>query len=210
MRSKVDHQHDVGFTLIEIVVALGIASIVFLAAGLLLNTFNQNSTYVQAMQTRNSLLSSIKSLGSTLSVIQNSANAPENAVLKQCLSGAGCVASAIPTPVSIYQTSIEVTNGTPISPRFYSVNGLPCPPSLTFGNPECPLQVTTGYVFQCPANPPLQMLPPLNCSGPPDFLQISYSVSQATDSTGKLIPLGENKGSLAAFTGVIIVKGPHL
>ena len=209
MRARSKVSGELGFTIVELMLALGLGGILLLGVLALCSYYNQYFAYSRALSTRNELIAEVKAFGSSLSVLQASAQAPENSDLANCLSGVAC--NTIALPLALYApnslASQSALSGTASNPRFYNINGSPCPRSMTVPTSQCPLEVYTSFVPQCPASPPASMVPSSTCSGvPPDVIVVIYTVQQAEG-----ISLGPNGvGQLAPFSGTIIVQGPYL
>jgi len=130
-----------GFTLIEVIISVGIGAIVLVGANSLLIATAQKSrdvkiqVMIDTMQNNGVIWA--KSLSSLAAGMQ--LQAPKNLPLKNCLaqSGVGCQSSAAPVP--LVPASLN---------QFYGVEGVDCSTAKQ-GSANCNIQRITTYTVNC-------------------------------------------------------------
>ena len=190
-----------GFSLVDAMMGIGVGVTVIMATTSVLLSYDKGLTVTNAVATRDNLVDEVKSVGSNYNYLQNLAAGPGNGLLKKCLTGGGCTSVGGAQPLTLYAASAASANlalsGPPGACKFYDISGQPC-----VGAKTCPFQLTTSFLAQCAANPPMIMVPPSSCPGPPDGVQIIYTIQQVN-------PLGTDNITLPTFTGTILVQGPN-
>lgn len=202
--SKNLKNHRGGFTMIEVVVALGLVSIFAIMVINYTSILGKQSNINRSNNTKNRILSGIRDLAGMPASLRVSMRASANGVpinpkLLACAGGNpvnGCKDNDIATPFTLFSPIIERwPNGTikgavPISAPFdspkvmrFDTFGAYCE-KVTAPTPTCPLLVFTSFKAQCgpppaPATPPspvtLALVPQAECTIA-DVIEVTYQV----------------------------------
>lgn len=162
-----------GFSIFELMVALGMGSIVLLLVIFISHDVSKSLMRNQLVTARNQILISMRQSAEDLSALRISLKKTENTQFYACVCGSTVECrSAQSYPLTIFDAA-HVT--TPI-PKFYDSNGVPC--DNTSGH--CPVEVETKFLAQCrPTLPSENPTPPAACVGQPaEFIAITYLVKQ--------------------------------
>lgn len=163
-----------GYTIIELTVALGIATVV----GLLISHIYQNvihsSNQRQLNSTRDQVALWIRQSAGNLQNLKNSLKQPKNEQFYNCIcgQGAGCASAKI-YPFTLYDLPTDTL--TPV-PTYYDSHGFSCDKLAK----NCLIEVSVSFTAQCkPVIPSTDPSPPATCTGEPvEFFGVLYSIRQ--------------------------------
>lgn len=140
-----------GFTLIELILALGLGS---LCVAVFSNGFleiSKSSYFVQQSATRSSLMRSIRSsvLDHRAFMITATRDPLVHAVVTNNFSAVGGTLNTNQFyDISLYDSSGTRIAGTQINPVLYMADGSTCPAGLTFGNGPCVIAATSTMMVE--------------------------------------------------------------
>lgn len=173
-----------GFTMIELVVGLGLISVFLLGTGSYFNFASQDRVRERDASTRDDLVYALTSSAMIPTTLRNSYLNTSNHPLSDCLNSNAVFVTLPPLPpvppdpakqdCASGQTydlvlldaifvggSSGAHTGTQSAPLLYHSDGTPCPPPIAAGD-YCPIQAWTTFTPQCPPAVPLG--PPVpNC-----------------------------------------------
>ena len=182
------HKATRGHTALEILIAVGVATIVAVVLAQLSQDILKNILRNQLVATRDQLAISIRQSAASIKGLQNSLKQPMNTQFYNCVcgQGSGC-ASAQVYPLRLFDTTASIT---PVD-RYFNASGLPCIATAK----NCLIEVEVSFIAQClPVMPSPDPSPPATCIGvPAEFVGIAYEVRQnpLTVDQGILIkPIG--------------------
>ena len=139
-----------GFTLIEILIAIGIsmvAAILFLSGMLLLSN---SSFFVQETLLRSDLSWVLKSAIMNHNALQKTAN--HNPLIQAVISNDFTATGAINTnqfyDLSLYDSSDLQIAGTSLAPVLYTIDGAFCAPGLAYGQGNCVVSAISSFMVQ--------------------------------------------------------------
>jgi prepilin-type N-terminal cleavage/methylation domain-containing protein len=197
-----------GMTLTELMVAMGVSSIVGLTAAAAMIELARTQASLDVIITRDSILQELRVGASSKKILERSKDRPQNIRLKECLDpadGVNCQGFQ-EFPVKLYDAPSTATGALPISgnesePQRYTVRGVRCSPELALNADRCPIQVSTFFRAQCKVDPNVSFLPPNTCAAIPDFIEVFYKIEQVPGAK-----LGEAElGLLQKIEGSIVV-----
>jgi prepilin-type N-terminal cleavage/methylation domain-containing protein len=130
-----------GFSLTEMIIATAVLSITGLAVFTLISIVNTRSTYLLALETRDSLQTEImRTLEDEKAIQQTRAkDSIFNGCFKYARPAAGCPGQT-DLGISLYNASGDKVAGPPNAPALYTLAGIPCRPNTP--NANCLVQVT--------------------------------------------------------------------
>lgn len=140
-----------GFSLVEILVALGVMSILMLGIITLVENTNKSGMATRMALTRDRLTNLVTLYISRTGALKNSIINAGNANFDRCVntSIAGtldCTAGPVNDLFLLEPVGATVFAGPPANPSRYDANGGPCP-ALSV---NCPLEVITSFTAVCP------------------------------------------------------------
>ena len=184
-----------GYTLVELIVALGIFVILGLISTKVYQSAITDSRQLQLTTTRDQIVLWLRQNASDARNLKNSLKQPENIDFYNCVcgKGAGCTSS------KTYDFVLYDMQDNPITPLplYFNTSGIPCDKN----SKNCLIEVKTSFIAQCmPPLPAPDPSPPWQCANPVEFFGIFFTVQQN--------PLTTDQGSLfrsvsgSAFTQV--------
>jgi prepilin-type N-terminal cleavage/methylation domain-containing protein len=131
-----------GYTLIEILIAMVILSVTSMAVFTLISIVNTRSTYLLALETRDTIQMEImRTLADDKAITKTRSKDP---IFNNCFRLAkpdrGCTGQT-EVGIALYSPSGNRIAGPPSAPAFYTMSGMPCSPQGSTN--RCPIQVTT-------------------------------------------------------------------
>lgn len=182
-----------GFTLTELVIALGLGSITMMSLMAVMSLQTNASQRIRAVDARDALVDLVKRHANGIG-IRASARQVQNAALKDCIDQVVCK-SLEENPVALFPPngSLEPVSGSPAEPRRYNVAGAPCALGSAPSS-YCVFEIITTYRAQCRPNFAQTLQPAAECSGEsPEIIEVFYTIQTAP---------GVNTGALGTFRSV--------
>lgn len=173
-RSMNRHPSAAGYTVVEIMIALGIIVLLSGLAAQVYQTVLGDTQKRQLASTRDQIVLQIRQSASSLKGLKNSLKQPGNEQFYNCVCGQGTGCNS----GQIYAFNLYDLPDTPpaLVPLYYDVNGSPCDPNAK----NCLIKVTMNFIAQCmPTLPSADPSPPASCVGQPvEFFGILFKVQQ--------------------------------
>ncbi len=140
-----------GFSLVEILVALGIMAGLMLGIVTLVENTNKSSMATRLSLTRDRLTNLVTLYVSRTAALKNSLTHANNSYFERCVNSniAGttdCTAGTTYALTLLEPVGTNIFAGTTAAPSRYDANGAPCA-AVSNG---CPLEVITSFVAVCP------------------------------------------------------------
>ncbi|MGZ3769876.1 MAG: type II secretion system protein [Bdellovibrio sp.] len=185
-------QSELGYTIVEILVAVGLFSFLALLISVVSLGFLKNAKGTSLKMTRDQIVNQLINTSVNQRAILNSLNRPENSAFFNCVCGKNTCTNMLKPylPFTLYDSAGSIQ-----SPMFYDDYGSPCDST----NPRCRIKVTTSFFAQCmPDLTSTNQNPPPTCDGvPAEFVAIIYTVEENPN-----IPVTDQKSvALRKITG---------
>lgn len=193
--NKCNELSKAGFTLVEILIAAALLSLLTTAVAVASMAFLKNAQQTNLRTARDQIVTQLNSTLSNKKAILVSLKKTENLAFYNCVCGAGTCAN-VQKPFlhfTLYDVSEQIQ-----SPSYFDSSGFPCDPLLA----QCRIRVTTSFFAQCPPDftSPSQT-PPLSCNGvPAEFVAISLTVDENPDASH------EKSVRLRTITGLTYIQ----
>ena len=143
-----------GFSLIEVLISLGIVSAMMLALVELFTSSTKSIVTARATLSRDYLVSLVQMYLTSGAAMSNSLTLAANADLIQCVDGTpnanGCNSASTYSFTLLPPYGTTPVTGTTVSPAYYDASGAPCTPPSNL----CILQATTTFTANCPGGTP--------------------------------------------------------
>lgn len=204
---------DSGFSIVEILVVLGIISFVTLLMSTMVTEMFKQQTHVQVSATAHSIVGILKSNVMTARAWRNSIDHEENTSLT-CLRNPpyDCNSNRQGGAFSIFDLSGSLVYKGTNSSSGYSYNGEPCADYKPSGNDACPFRVDSTWAPICSSagnclNPQVRVSLRINYSPSSSFRRVpfnptNYSFEGVRDSGGLIMMDGGSK-SLVCYTKTV-------
>lgn len=169
-----------GFTVIEIIVAVGLFGIMVSAIALVSADTIKNIRQTRMSMTRDQVVNQLRTTITNNKAILKSLKMPANTAFYNCMCGQGTCSHMQKVNGQFLPFTLYDAGGNIQSPRFFDDSGAPCQPQ----NAHCSIRVTTTFFAQCrPDLSSVNQNPPLTCNGTPaDFIAVMYRVDENPES----------------------------
>lgn len=163
-----------GFSLIEVMITVGILSIIALGTATMFSNMLKSQKDIRAMSNRDYVVELVKHFAGSPAAIARSATEAGNADLNRCLgvSGGTCTGNTLINTFTLYDSAGTPIAGPSTAPIRYTIEGARCPGPASV---DCPLEAIVWIVPVCS---------PVACTPNALRLDIHYMIRKAAGVAG--------------------------
>jgi prepilin-type N-terminal cleavage/methylation domain-containing protein len=216
-------RHEPGYSLVEVMIAVGITGVILLAAARFMSGFTEETVHQQIVQARDGLALRIQATAASVNQMLQNMQQAANRALLDCLAGATSCRASLPCPFPVTSGSTQcrypytlydppfpstnVLTGPFNQPTYYNRRGGLCP-NLTAASTECPFEVSTSFSIICRPGPSGPAADCLNVAA--ETVRVDYTVKVADGvalpGSRQLVP----KSGYAIFDGCDLLSRINL